>query len=61
MFDFHISFSARPGCSSTSTTDENVEKVKKMILHNHQITIRGVADDVGISFVSCQSIFMDLL
>ena len=41
---------ARPGRPSTSTTDENIEAVKKMILDNRRITIREVADDVGISF-----------
>jgi len=34
---------------STSTTDENVEKVKEMVMNDHQITIKEVADDVGIS------------
>ncbi|XP_018339114.1 PREDICTED: uncharacterized protein LOC108746691 [Trachymyrmex septentrionalis] len=32
-----------------------------MILENHRITIREVADDVGISFGSCQAIFSDVL
>ena len=45
---------------STSTTDENIEAVKKMILDNCRITIREVADDVGISFGSCQAIFTDI-
>ena len=31
--------------------------VKKMILDNRRITIRVVADGVGISFDSCQAIF----
>ena len=39
------------------TTDENIEGVKKMILDNHRITVREVADDVGISFGSCLAIF----
>lgn len=37
----------RPGRPSTSTTDENVEKVKAMIMNDRRITIREVADDVG--------------
>ena len=45
-----INDDARPGCSSTSTTDKNIEAVKKMILDNRRITIREIADDVGISF-----------
>ena len=31
------------GSPSTSTTDENIEAVKKMILDNRRITIRVVA------------------
>ena len=52
---------ARPGRPSTSTTDENIEAVKKMILDNRQITIIEVVDDVGISFGLCQIIFTDVL
>ena len=51
----------RPGSPSTSTTDENIEAVKKLILDNRRITIREVADDDGISFGSCQAIFTDVL
>ena len=46
-----------PGCPSTSTTDENIEAVKKMILKNLRITITEVADDVGISFGACLAFF----
>ena len=41
----------RPGRPNTSTTDENIEGVKKMILYNRRMTIRELADDVGISFM----------
>ena len=51
---------ARPGRSSTSTTDEHIEVVKKMILDNCRISIREVADDVIISFGLFQEIFMDV-
>ena len=44
---------ARPDIPSTSTTDENIEAVKKMILDNRRITVREVADAVGISFGLC--------
>ena len=37
------------GRPSTAATDENIKAVKKMILDNHRITIRKIADDVGIS------------
>ena len=46
---------------STSTTDENIEALKKIILYNRPITIREVSDDVDISFGSCQAIFTDIL
>ena len=42
----------RPGRPSTSTTNENIEAVKKMILDNRRITISEVANDGGISFGS---------
>ena len=52
---------ARPGRPSTSTSDENIEIVKqKMILDNRQITIREVADDVGISYGSFHVLGMKL-
>ena len=34
----------RPGCPSMSTTDENIEAAKKIILDNRRITIRDIAD-----------------
>ena len=37
----------RPGRPSTSTIDENIEAVKKMILDNRRIAIREIAVDVG--------------
>ena len=38
---------------------ESIKAVKKMIVDNRRIT-REVADDVGISFGSCQAIFTDV-
>ena len=51
----------RPGRPSTSTTNENVEKVKEMVMNDRRITIREVADDVGISIGSCHKIFSNVL
>ena len=48
---------ARSGRRSTSTTDENIEAMNKMILDNCRITTKEVADDVGIAFGSFQAIF----
>ena len=50
-----------PGRLSTSTTVENIKAVKKMILYYRRITIRMVADDVGISLGIYQAIFTDVL
>ncbi|GAB1860480.1 Histone-lysine n-methyltransferase setmar-like protein [Camponotus japonicus] len=52
---------ARPGRPSTSTTDANVKEVQEMVLNNRRITIREVAEDVGISVGSCHEIFSDIL
>ncbi|KAG5318831.1 GVQW3 protein, partial [Pseudoatta argentina] len=34
---------------STSTTDENIDEVKKIVLANRRITVREVAEDLNIS------------
>ena len=45
----------------TIISHENIEAAKKMILNNRRITIREVADDIGVSFGSRQAIFTDVL
>ena len=50
----------RPGRPSTSTTDENVEKVKEMVMNDHRVTIREVADDFRKSIGSCHEIFSNM-
>ena len=57
----HVNDDTSPSRPSTSTTNENIEAVKKMILNNRRITIRDVADDVDISFGSSQAAFKDVL
>ncbi|UYV84646.1 hypothetical protein LAZ67_X002944 [Cordylochernes scorpioides] len=49
----------RAGRPSTSTTDEKINKVEKMILANRRITDREVAEDLNISIGSCHSIFIN--
>jgi len=51
----------RSGRPSTSKNDENVQEVKEIVLKNRRITIREIADDLNISFGSCQSILTDVL
>ena len=52
---------SRSSCTSTSTTDENIEAVKEIMSDNRRITIREVADDVEILFGLCQAIVTDVL
>lgn len=41
----------RSGRPSTSTTEENVEKIKSKVIKNRHLTVRELAEDVGISIV----------
>ena len=52
---------ARPGRPNTSTTNENTEAVKKIVMENRRITIKEVSEDVGTSVGSCHAIFSDIL
>ena len=47
----------RTGSPSTSTTYENIDEVKKIVLVNRRITVREVAEDLDISIGTCHSIF----
>ena len=47
----------RAGRPNTSTTDENIDEVKTIVLANRRITVREVAEDLNISIGSCYSIF----
>ncbi|UYV65861.1 hypothetical protein LAZ67_3005737 [Cordylochernes scorpioides] len=49
----------RAGRPSTSTADEKINDVEKMILANRRITVREVAEDLNISIGSCHSIFIN--
>ncbi|UYV70805.1 hypothetical protein LAZ67_8000693, partial [Cordylochernes scorpioides] len=49
----------RAGRPSTSTTDEKINEVEKMILANRRITVREVAEDLNIAIGSCHSIFIN--
>ena len=42
----------RSGLPSTSIDDQNINKIKEMVLGNRRITIRELVDMVGISFGS---------
>ncbi|UYV74080.1 hypothetical protein LAZ67_11002046 [Cordylochernes scorpioides] len=49
----------RAGRPNTSTTDEKINEVEKMILANRRITVKEVAEDLNISIGSCHSIFIN--
>ena len=51
----------RPGRPSTSTKDDHVERVRAVIRGNRRLTVREVADEVGISIGSCHQIFTEKL
>jgi len=51
----------RSGQPSTSTDDVDIDAVRDLILQNHRLTIREIAEDVGISFGSCQAILTEKL
>jgi hypothetical protein len=46
----------RSVCSSTSKTQENVERGSKMFRSNRQLTIREISEDLNISCGSVQNI-----
>jgi len=51
----------RPGRPSTSTNDDHVDRVRAVISVNRRLTVREVADEVGISIGSCHQIFTEKL
>ena len=51
-----VSEDPRPGRPCTSTDDRSVERVREMISWNSRLTVRGVAEEIGISVGSCHAI-----
>ena len=51
----------RPGRHSTSTSGDHVDRVGAVICGNRRLTVREVADEVGISVGSCHKIFIEKL
>jgi len=48
-----VSEGPRPGRPSTSTNDNHFERVRAVIRGNRRLTVREVADEVGISIGPC--------
>ena len=51
----------RSGLPSTSKTDDNVAKVREVIRSNRRLTVREVAEEVGISKTVCREILTENL
>ncbi|XP_015905835.2 protein GVQW3-like [Parasteatoda tepidariorum] len=49
----------RSGRSSTSKTDENIDKLKEMLVNNHKLTIREIAESLNISYGPVQDILVN--
>ena len=59
-----ISFGEDPRLGRTSTSrddDDNIERVRAVIRGNRHLTVREVADEVGISIGSCHQILTEKL
>jgi ubiquitin C-terminal hydrolase len=54
-----VSEDAKPGQPSTSANDDHVERVHTVIHGNSHLTVREVADKVGISIGSCHQTFTE--
>ena len=52
---------SRSGRSSTSTTDEIVEAVKKTVLENRRFSVREIVEDIDISVSLLHTMFSDVL
>lgn len=51
----------RPGRPSTSTDEFHVRKINDLVCANSRLTVREIAEDVGISVGSCQEILTEKL
>ena len=57
----HVDYLQRSGRPSTSIGDQNIKKIKEMVLGNRWLTIRELVDMVAISFGSVQTVLKNHL
>ncbi|XP_076661839.1 LOW QUALITY PROTEIN: protein GVQW3-like [Halictus rubicundus] len=51
----------RAGRPSMASTDENIEKIKKMVIDNRRLSVREVAHEVEMSHMSVHNILTEVL
>ncbi|XP_026807898.1 protein GVQW3-like [Rhopalosiphum maidis] len=51
----------RPGHPSSSKTNDTIDLVRNKIRNDRRLTVRKVANEVGISIATCHSILLDEL
>ena len=51
----------RSGRPSTSTTQENIEKIRDLIIEGRRLEIREIAETLGISYERAQNIILNEL
>ena len=51
----------RPGRPSTSTDEQHVNQIKKLLHKNRRLTIKDLADTIGISRGSLNTVSKDIL
>ncbi|KYN05311.1 hypothetical protein ALC62_03769 [Cyphomyrmex costatus] len=59
VFSEYVDYDARAGRPSTSRIDENIQRVHDLVKTNCRITTRMIAEKLGISNGSVQTIFKE--
>jgi len=52
---------ARTGCPSTSSGNENIDRVRSLMLSDRRLTVRMIAEELGLGKSSIHTILMDHL